>query len=206
MIQKNNNNQAFTLIEMVVAIAIFTIFISMISGTYLYVARAQRDSAEMRKVYSGARDVVSDISQDVKLQSVYYGCYEGSAMGISECLTTVDLTQGNEVDHLALYSGDEAEVFYAEDGVVYVNEYVFDGASWLPASGYEDGAKAVTAAPLTVDGLYFRIFPAYDPDEYYDDVSLQFQPHITVYIDSSYSDILNFSLQTSVSTRTYVQN
>ncbi len=203
MKRKYSDNQAFTLVEMVVAIAIFTIFISMIAGTYLYVARAQRDAAELRKVYSGARDVMEEISKEVKLSSIYYGCYEGSATGIDECLTTVDLTQGTAVENLALIDGDVAKVFYAEDGVVYTNEYDFDGAAWLPSEGYEEGAKAISADPLAVNGIYFWIFPSYDPDEYYDEVLLQFQPYATVYLDAQYTDELTFSLQTSVSTRTY---
>lgn len=161
-------NQAFTLVEMVVAIMIFTIFISMIAGTYLHIARAQKDMAELRKVYSGARDVMEMMREDIMTSSIFYGCYDGEASSISEC-------SGSSTDKLALLDGDDAVIYYADEGEVFMNRYSYENGGWLGS-----GAMQVSGVDFMVDYLYFGIYPE--------------ATYVTIYMDD---------FQTSVSTRIY---
>ncbi len=195
------NNKAFTLIEMVVAITIFTIFISMIAGTYLHIAKMQRDMGEMREFYSGARDVMEEIAQEVRLSDVYYECYELGISSIAECLSPYDLSLGGPAENLVLIDGENVKAYSLDENIVYVNEYEWDGVAWLPADGYEDGAFAISDEILS--GLYFGIFPYSDPSENYDNVAMQFQPYITVYMSVMYGNDSELSLQTSISSRSY---
>ncbi len=196
-VQNAKGKKAFTLIEMVVAVAIFTIFISMIAGTYLYIARAQRDTGEVRKVYSSVRDVVEEMSKDIKLMNVYYDCYEEVVSGIDGCDGTFDLSHGLPSEELFLIDGDEAKVFTSDDeGFVTVMGYEMGEGSWMPTSGYEEGAIAFS--DLEILGVYFEIYPYSDPAENYEDIDMQFQPYVTIYLDTE-----DFDLQTSISTRSY---
>lgn len=201
--KKINLKAGFTLIEMIVAICIFTIFISMLAGTYLYIAKAQRETAEVRKVYSGLRDVVEEISEEIKLSSVCYGCYSVVLTGVDECSAYFDLTQRTVVNSLALVDGENLKVFVLDDGKVGVREYEYSDGLFLPATGYESGLSYISADDFDVDSLYFGIYPAADPSKNYEDISVQYQPHVTLYVSVSSDSGTEFDLQTSVSVRKY---
>lgn len=214
--RKIKKNEAFTLIEMVVAITIFTIFISIIAGTYLYIAKAQYDVGEVRKVYSGARDVMEQIVEEARLGMPYYDCYDynpgmvAELSGVSECSQIYNL-ELSAVDTLVLLSqtGEELTTFsVSEEGDAFMNKYELGASdSWVPQSGYEEGALQISGADFQVDGLYFEISPHVNPSDNYDDVSVQLQPYLTVYMAVSgeirNGERISYDLQTSVSTRIY---
>ncbi|MFA6528431.1 MAG: type II secretion system protein [Candidatus Gracilibacteria bacterium] len=203
--KKIKNISAFTLIEMIVAITIFTIFISMIVGTYLFIARAQRDAAEARKYYSGARDVMEEITKEVKLNKIYYLCYEATITGVLGC-SAVDLGQGLPVANLALINGEENHLMiFSLSDFVTLMEYEIDENTlgWVAASGYEDGALQISATGVDISSLNFRIFPYADPEENYDDTAYQFMPYVTVYLTVLDGNGSDYSLETTASTRIY---
>ncbi|KKT02953.1 MAG: hypothetical protein UV80_C0001G0055 [Candidatus Peregrinibacteria bacterium GW2011_GWF2_43_17] len=196
--KKTNLKAGFTLIEMIVSICIFTIFISMLAGTYLYIARAQRETAEARKVYSGLRDVVEEISEEVKLSGIYYDCYSGVLVGVNECSTYFDLARGSVATSLALMDDENLKIFVLEDGKVGVKEYEYSDGLWVPkTSSYLSGED------FNVDSFYFGIFPAEDPSDNYEDLSVQYQPHVTLYVSVSSEGGTELDLQTSISVRKY---
>jgi len=198
-----SSKAGFTLVEMIVAICIFTIFISMLAGTYLYIARAQRETAEARKVYSGLRDTVEEISKDIKLSSIYYDCYSGTVAGVAECSTYYDLTQDTVLTSLALIKDGDLEIFVLDDGAVGMIEYEESAGLWVPKAGYESGLIYISSENFNVDTLYFGVFPADDPSDNYDDLSVQYQPYVTLYISVSSDGGTELDLQTSVSVRNY---
>jgi len=197
---------AFTLLEMIVAVTIFTIFVSMLVGTYLYIARAQRDLAEDRKFYSGARDVIEEISKEIKLNKIYYPCYEDLVSGVSEC-GVFDLALGLPTDVLALVNRaeDSLIVYSFSDEGVFVREYSIDinTGDFTPSYGYEDGALRISAEGVNFTNLNFRIFPYSDPDANYDSADYQFMPYVTIYLTVAGGLGGDYSLETSVSTRIY---
>lgn len=210
-----SNKTGFTLIEMVVAITIFTIFISMLAGTYLYIARAQSDVGEIRKVYSSTRDTVETIINIARESEVYYDCYSEVIGEIPECNTTVDLSLSAVIEDLVLIdnSGEEVVVFttYEDEGISYVGvkEYEFSesSSSWVEKTDYVFDYLPISSNEMTVKSLYFRIFPYGDPQENYDTLAYQYQPHVTIFMtasgNTSVNSDLTFDLQTTVSTRQY---
>ena len=63
---------AFTLVELLIATTIFALFISVLAGSYLMITKAQRDTNEMRKVYSEGRFVVDEIVSAVLGAYIYF--------------------------------------------------------------------------------------------------------------------------------------
>ena len=200
---------AFTLVEMVVAMTIFTIFISMVAGTYLYIARGQRDAGEVRKIYSGARDVMEEIQAVARQYKVYYEYYDGSACSgflASECSETFNLSQNAVVSVLAMINDDENELVFFRTSEVEENYYVlvreyelneFD--EWIYKAGYETEALPISTSDISVVGLNFRIFP--DSNDY------EYQPFVTVFMTVSGNTLIGdgfeYDLQTTISTRLY---
>ncbi|MBU1019019.1 MAG: prepilin-type N-terminal cleavage/methylation domain-containing protein [Patescibacteria group bacterium] len=205
-----SSKKAFTLIEMVVAITIFTIFIGIISGTYLYIARAQHDTGEVRKVYSGARDVMEMIVAEARTSAPYYDCYDfGGGGEIPECTGTYNL-ELSAVDVLILLgrSEDEITVFSSDEGEVFMKKYELGaGDVWVPQIGYELGALPISGDEAVFEGLYFEIYPAISPEVNYGDVSVQYQPHVTVYMrvagETRNTSEMIYDLQTTISSRVY---
>ena len=70
-----HNKKGFTLVELLVSIAIFVVFLGVVSVSYIGIVREQRQANEVRKMYTEVRSFVEDLSQDMRLGSIDYECY-----------------------------------------------------------------------------------------------------------------------------------
>jgi type II secretory pathway pseudopilin PulG len=90
--------RAFTLIEILLAATIFSVIIIMATGTFSWASSYSSKLREMRKVNLSAREVVDDISRNIRLANGGIG-YEGSDEclhikdkdGADQCLETSEL-------------------------------------------------------------------------------------------------------------------
>jgi len=75
--RKNDRlKKGFTLIELLVSIAIFVIFMGVISLSYIGIVRSQRQANEVRAMYSDVRNFIESLSQDMRLGTIDYDCYQ----------------------------------------------------------------------------------------------------------------------------------
>lgn len=75
-LRKKSNKGGFTLVELLISIMIFTIFLGIVSQSYLGIVRSQRHANEVRKMYSELRVFMNSFAEDVRLGTVDYDCYD----------------------------------------------------------------------------------------------------------------------------------
>lgn len=192
------NNRGFTLVEMLVAMAIFVIFVGVILNSYTTIVRSQREANEYRIMYSEAREMFDYLSLKLRDGMVDYGFYrEGGVGGV--------------MDSLVLVSKDASERIYLsydpadEDFDVKVN--AFDGKNDLDLlSEFSFGDE------VKIKELSFYVSPSNDPydNDFYDQDAIQFQPKVTVYARferelSGAREPFVMDLETTVSSRVYNQ-
>ena len=73
---KNSRKKGFTLIELVVSLSIFMVFLGIVSTSYLSIIHAQREANSIRKMYSEVRNFMEMLAQDARLGTLDYDCYE----------------------------------------------------------------------------------------------------------------------------------
>ncbi len=213
---------AFTLVELLVSIAIFVIFLGIVSTSYVSIVRAQRQQNEVRKMYSDVRVFLDMFAQEVRLGAIDYDCYKplDPASIIQNCpLTDVQInpiTDGR-TDVLALVSkdGQEKTIFKydrSDTKKIMMQKYVYSRVTkaWEPATGYGDYVKLMSDA-VSVDQLSFIVFPDVNPysgdSAIYSDAAKQFQPRVTLLmkVKNAVSSSASFDMdfQTSISSRVY---
>lgn len=89
---RNTKNQTgFTLVEVLVVVAIFSVVVVSVINLFLLGSRAQRRVEGREAVASAARSVIETMARDVRNGGVDYGRYQSSS---------IDLTQPTDVLHL----------------------------------------------------------------------------------------------------------
>lgn len=84
---KNKRQSGFTLIEMLVTLAIFSTALIIISNIFVLAGRAQSKSAEIEKVHSGARLAMESMVREVRAGKINYDYYTNGVIsreGVSE--------------------------------------------------------------------------------------------------------------------------
>jgi prepilin-type N-terminal cleavage/methylation domain-containing protein len=194
MIKKITEQKGFTLIEMLVAMSIFVMFIGVLMGSYTSIVKAQREANDYRSLYSEARRVFDKITEEVRDNAVYYG-------------DSVNISFNSSSDVLRLISSDGtvwSGFAYKNNNVYFVEQRGADFKSYSLISDDKDGRLYVSEFDVFVS-------PAGDPylNVYAD--SLQFQPKVTVFArfvleKRSGDDPYFLDLQTTISSRFYAPN
>lgn len=223
--QHSGKSQAFTLVELIISMLIFTIFIGVVASTFLLVSRSLREANEVRKVYTEARAIMDQLTQDVRLNTLDYNCYGDAADGsfdygssFGEC--SVGLGDTGSASLLALISADGLHRTVYRfgpgangEGVFSVlkldwNENGIGGGEWVTAEGFSSSAGflAFGNESVVLQNVGFVIAPLASP------VSLenahQFQPSVHVVIEarstsSRLPESIPVSLTTTISSRVY---
>jgi len=223
-LRKNRKQRkGFTLIELLISIVLFTIFLGLVSQSYVSIVRAQRQANEVRKLYSDVRVFMDVLAEDIRLSSIDYNCYTVSFFdtGLDDiCDSEVrsQITAG-ESDTLALLKKGGVErtaykVFTdinTGEKILKVKRWFKDKPTdfaWKPVAGYEDFLP-VFSEKMVVDHVSFAILPEVDPysSEYYTDNAVQFQPKVTTFLSVRSAEVANvdfdYQFQTTISSRVY---
>lgn len=213
--------RAFTLVELIVSMLLFTIFIGVVTSTYLSVSRSLRQSAEIRQVYGQARFVMDRFTQDVRLNTIDYACFEDLSNGYDyqtnlyhEC-EAANLSAEGETSALALISSDGLHrTVYAFDETegLSVLELDWDETSgeWVASSGYAEGAQLFQFEGAELASVQFMVKPLSSPydSDHYSDAATQYQPSVHVMIlarstSSILDEAVQVRLQSTISSRVY---
>lgn len=214
-IKKKGCRKGFTLIEMLVSLVLFVIFLGMVSSSYVNIVRAQKDANEIRKMYSEVRNFVDFFSEEVRLSSIDYDCYGGTVFYSNICETGLATiaTDGRTTD-LALVRKDglEKTIFrYDPDGKkIFVRKYEKDAlGNWGQAPGYADGFREAMGNVVSVEKMSFAINPDKNPygqENAYNNAK-QFQPKVTLYMTvkngANAKSQFQMDFQTTISSRVY---
>lgn len=87
MYLKDKKEDGFTLIEMLVTLAIFSTALVIISNIFILAGRAQSKAAEIEKVHSGARLAMESMAREVRAGKINYNYYTNGVIpndGVNE--------------------------------------------------------------------------------------------------------------------------
>jgi prepilin-type N-terminal cleavage/methylation domain-containing protein len=200
--EKPGKPRGFTLVELIIAMLVFTIFIGVVASVYISVTRSLRHASEVRKVYAEARYLMDRVTQDVRLFTVDYDCLDGYGTSNNEC---VGFTEGRL---LPLISADGMERLVYEydpdDKTFSIFELEYDGSNWVTSAGYLEGPQYFVSDSVSLDDIHFDIYPLDSP--YHGGV--QYQPSVHVVIGATSASAflpqqLNIILQSTISSRVY---
>ena len=184
-----NNESGFTLVEVLVAIAIFVSSITAISAIFAYSSKSQRTTEAISEVQSDARFAMEVMAQSIRRGSIDYASsqYEGSIDSNPQAVLVLRDNANNQIWFKRAISGST--------GVVQMSE---DGIEWFD----------LTPIDVDIDLLKFYLSPLTDP--FSANPSINIQPKVTIVMTtSSATDVgehlLPTFLQTTVSSRQYVR-
>lgn len=204
------NKRGFTLVELIIAMLVFTIFMGAVSTVYISVTRSLRHASEVRKVYAEARYLMDRVTQDVRLYTVDYECLNG---GGNETVTYAECSsyQGRflplisaDGTHRLIYKFEDTD----SDGIEEFSmlELDYDSVNgWEAADGYYGNWQEFTSDAVNLDDIHFDIYPAASP---YDRSNPQYQPSVHVVVGATsrsvfLPDQLTITLQSTISSRVY---
>lgn len=209
---------AFTLIEMIIAITVFSIFIGFAVSAFLSFHRADEEALVDRSLVMEGGQVMDTLTTDIKTNKIDYEYYDESSGGsaLSSAFTSAfSISIGDHVWNqsiLALLSPDGLTrtlyVWDSEAKTLTVQKFDMSSGNSAEMPGYPD------ALPMTSDHVYlndvnFRIFPDVDPYDIANasDQETAFQPVITMNLtfaaEGRVKDEVILPLQTTVTSRFY---
>lgn len=190
----------FTLVEMLIAMAIFVTFTGILINSYSSVVKAQREANDYRIMYVEARQVFEALTQELRDGMVDYGHYDGT-----------ELPPG-VLDEIYLVSKDnkvKTYIDYDDNTTVKVLKSVRD-----PVTGIypvPDDPKKLNSDEVKVKSFKIYVSPLIDPyDQDYVDYDInQFHPKVTVYAEFERTlrsgKVYTMDLRTTISSRIYNQ-
>lgn len=196
------SKKGFSLIEMLVAMAIFMLFTGVLLTSYLGIVKALRNTEDYRILYSEARhvfDVITDVARNYKIN--YYDDYGGSRYSVNPVsnLEFLSLDGLKKIDfEYKNGAGDVADSLVMSE---FVRDSVDGGFDLANEVGlYSD--------EITIENFSFYVWPLKDPFAYDDfQIANNFQPKVTFSAifekESSGGQKYKMKLQTSVSLRNY---
>lgn len=188
--------KGFSLIEMLIAMAIFVLFTGVLLTSYLGIVKALRNAEDYRILYSEARHVFDVITDTARNYKINYGT-TGFAMNPVKSLGFLSL-DGMEKISFDATNGlvmEEFKCTEANTGVVDVNLCPRNEINL-----YSD--------EITIKNFSFYVWPLKNPFAYDDfQIANNFQPKVTFSAifekESAGGQKYEMKLQTSVSLRNY---
>ncbi len=188
------SKKGFTLIEMLVVLAIFSVATVVIVDIFMMASRAQKRTLVIQKIQSDARYSVEAIAREARMDMIDYNYYGGTVVSPTEVLALRD-----QDDNQIIFKKSSENCPSGTDQCLVVS--IDGGASWA----------SITSKGVRVISLDFYIAPAVDPFKLnlengtYDSDD---QPRVTAILSTEGVGVrpeeqTTVNLQTTVSSRVY---
>lgn len=192
IIKKILKQKGFTLIEMMVAMAIFVMFLGVLIGSYTDIVKSQQEANDYRVLYSEARRVFDKITEEVRNGAIYYGI-DVDYRNVNERLVLISMEGDRHV--VFEYDEDEGNIWFGEDVSSILTDYLLISP---------DNDR------ISVTDFNVFVSPVDDPyklENVFKD-GLQFQPKVTVFATFEMErrksgTPYSMDLQTTISSRSY---
>lgn len=174
-------SRGFTLVEMIVAIGLFTTVLFIASSAFLAVLNADRKSRATRIAMDNLNLALEDMSRRIKTGTSYYCNGTTAISGTSDCSSP----------------GESSIAFTEQDGVTRT-VYRLEGGAIKRTVGVSGTELPVTAPEITISNLKFIVNGSSSGDTT--------QPYAAILIegDTRAGQITSgFKIQTTVTQRTY---
>lgn len=211
------------MIELLISIMLFTVFLGIVSQSYLGIVRSQRQANEVRKMYSELRVFMDGFAEDVRLSAIDYDCYDpaqtlnvsGQSLCDTEALGQIVAGKSNVLSLIKKGGGEISTYIIEEDFEtgkkrIKVKKWYLENGSWMPIPGYED-FRDVFSERIDVKYASFAIFPEVNPygSLNYLNNAVQFQPKVTIFLNVGNPENSNikfdYQFQTTISSRVYTR-
>ena len=182
--QKRVAVPGFTLVEMLVAMVITGIMLTLVMASYWTFLQTQQRMAVSRELQSEVRFALNRVADKVRFSRPNYPEYTGTG----DCTTDINY-------HLCLLGADGTTYLFAYDQAAETLRLGNDPSNIQPL---------ISPQKFKVTGLHFDFSPQNDPSDLSND---QMQPKVTVYIEVSprsgrYQHVV-IANQTTISSRQY---
>lgn len=182
--------RGFTLVEMLVAMAIFVMFTGVIINSYASIVQSQKQANDFRIVYADARNVFETLVGELRNGMVDYKELSQDLTGGNAGLTKLHLVSKDGV------TKNKIE-FKADQEAVFISK----------APSFSDEIKLNNNVNIVDFKMYVSpVIDPYDPQFVGNDKN-QFQPKVTIYAEfgDDPDSESNLKLQTTISSRIYNQ-
>lgn len=209
--QKKKNTAGFTLVEMLITIALFTIIIAIAVGGFTNALRTQRQVSSLISAQSNVSLALEQMTREAR--TGYLFCHDvGSSVPTSTCGCVIGNSQFNPTaggypapaDPTEYYPSTsdlptwtcDALTFYNSDGMPIT--YKVSSGALTRDDG--TGAQSITGDTVDVKSLKFVLFGNLEGDNWTPRVTISVAITPSSTDPSTMNDVLN--LQTTVSART----
>ncbi|PIQ77815.1 hypothetical protein COV82_02570 [Candidatus Peregrinibacteria bacterium CG11_big_fil_rev_8_21_14_0_20_46_8] len=196
--------EAFTLIEMIVAITVFMFFLGFAFSSFQSVTRANAAATEAQKLYRDARHVLETLADDIRANTLDFTCLAQPGPGAKTDISCAEssISDGRNKKILPLISADglRRTVYKFEDGRLIQFTTVRPNTRSIFAAPTNESWKAVNSGNLPLTSILFTVAPVRSPLEATNaaDDAIQVQPIVRIRLVSD-----TITLQASYSSRTY---
>lgn len=214
------NRKGFTLVEMLVAVSIFSVVVTASTDVFIRAQRSNRQASALEKVQDTTRFILTRIAQDIRTGSIDYAYYLNPVNGLilSDSKTIVK-SDAIISQTLALKNAEGKTILYT---VRQKNHTDFGGvcgssdatAPCLVISLVDvNQHERMTLDGYTITKLAFMITPSVDSlhvDPLINDYPSDVQPKVTILLTArgnvaGIRTPVDLSVQTTVSSRTYTR-
>ncbi len=157
-LSRHGSQQGFTLIEVIIAMAVFSIAMTMAVTLFVFFIQQQRRTVVQQELQNDSRAVIEQIAQDLREGQADYSYYEANFAGDYHLLE--DALDGTGTHFLVVRTTLNEEVRYRRNGAVLERCVVGAGATCTAAGS---GWAAISPGTLVVESFSFQIRPTENP-------------------------------------------
>lgn len=185
MLKRIRKQKGFTLVEMLVAMSIFAVFVGVMIGSYTGIVRGQREANDYRTMYAESRRVFESVIYELRDGMVDYGCNNVKNPSLNE-----------------LY-------LISKDGKTHTHIFEKEGVLKMKKGSGED--KDLNSFEVKAKNVKFNFYPAVDPydSEYVMKNGYQFHPFVNMKMtfekEKRDGSFFTVDLETTISSRIYNQ-
>ncbi|PJC36640.1 hypothetical protein CO046_04460 [Candidatus Peregrinibacteria bacterium CG_4_9_14_0_2_um_filter_53_11] len=193
-------HEGFTLIELIIALSVFMLFLTLSTGAYINLVRANREAGENQKIYRDIRRVFDTLAEDIRSKAIDFTCVDQNSPYIdASCLTNFEGEHQTVIALIDTKTSPLERTLYrfANGGVESIQQTLdLNGFGWTTLSGWH----SLTADTTVFDGGYFEVFPLNDPyaQENVQDDEIQWQPSVGITLKYK-----RYTFKTTYSSRFY---
>lgn len=201
--------KGFTLIEMVVSMSIFMIFLTVVLNSYISLTTTQNKANKNREAVAEAKEIFNFISEEAREKAIDYTCFQDTICGTKE--DTLSLISKDGLNRTIIRKQCISE---EKNCTIYSKTQNRENAlsAWISSE-----ESPLHSANLKIQSVAFFVIPNLDPFNFgnletqtdiYGKGVYQFQPvfHIILNIKRKEAEGLDDNpiiIQTSISSRIY---
>jgi prepilin-type N-terminal cleavage/methylation domain-containing protein len=187
------DQRGISLMEMVVAVAVFSVVIMMAMDLYFIAQKAQRKTTAIQKVQSDARYSLEAMAREIRVDKIDYKYYVDKEIDLTSDLSTLAL-RDNKDESIIFAKSSDPDVCGSDVDCLAV--LINNNEPWY----------SLTPNNIEVKNLKFYISPSSDP--FAEDLTINEQPRVTIVFNSQNvanrpEDERSLIIQTTVSSRFY---